>query len=240
MIPGGLTEHYLTFDGKCSRDFGVWISGGGTFNAPARDVQLVQIPGRNGDLTFDNGRYQNITVTYPAFISRGFHHRVDDFRAFICSRSSYCRLEDTYHPDEFRMALYSSGLTVQTAPRNLAGTFSLAFNCKPQRWLKMGEIPQRYSAAGEIFNPTLYPARPLVRAYGTGSFTINGTQVRITAADSYTDIDCDSMDAYKGATNCNGNVVLVNGEFPEIAPGENAVTLNGLSAIEITPRWWTL
>ena len=37
MIPG-IIEHYLTFDGKNSRDFGVWISGGGTFNAPARDL----------------------------------------------------------------------------------------------------------------------------------------------------------------------------------------------------------
>lgn len=235
-----IIEHYLTFDGKNSRDFGVWISGGGTFNAPARDIQLVQIPGRNGDLTFDNGRYQNITVAYPAFISRAFRRRIDDFRAFICAPIGYRRLEDTYHPEEFRMAMYSGGLDVSTTPRNMAGMFNLAFNCKPQRWLKSGELPKTFNANGALYNPTLYAAKPLVRAYGTGTFTINGVSVRITAAIGYTDIDCDSMDAYKGSTNCNRNIALVNGAFPEIAPGENAVTLSGLTSIEITPRWWTL
>lgn len=240
LIPGGAIENYLTFDGKCSRDFGVWISGGGTFDAPARDIQTVQIPGRNGDLTFDNGRYQNIMVTYPAFISRAFRHRIDEFRAFMCSKVGYCRLEDTYHPEEFRMGLYSSGLNVTTTAGNRAGRFNLSFNCKPQRWRKDGEIQQRFTKSGAIFNPTFYPARPLVRAYGTGTFSINGIPVRITAANGYTDIDCESMDAFRGSVNCNNNVVLVDGEFPEIAAGENTVTMSGLSAIEITPRWWTL
>ena len=61
---------YLTFNGKNSAEFGVWISGGGTYNAPARDVEMVSVPGRNGDISYDNGRFQNVAVTYPAFISR--------------------------------------------------------------------------------------------------------------------------------------------------------------------------
>lgn len=239
-MAGIVIENYLVFDGKSSRDYGVWISGGGTFNAPKRDVQTVSVPGRNGDLTFDNGRYSNISITYPAFISRQFNPRIDEFREFICSKVGYKRLEDTYHPDEFRMGMYAGGLTVSTSARNLAGTFNLTFNCKPQRWLKDGELPQTYAKNGVIFNPTLYPARPLIRAYGTGTFSINGVSVQITTADGYTDIDCDSMDAYKGTTNCNGNIVLAYGEFPQLNPGKNTIVLTGLPSIVITPRWWKL
>lgn len=239
MIPG-IIEHYLTFDGKNSRDFGVWISGGGTFNAPARDLSMVQVPGRNGDLTFDNGRWNNITVTYPAFITRGFRWNIEAFREFICSRIGYKRLEDTYHPDEFRLAVYRSGLEVTTTPRNLAGSFNIAFDCKPQRFLKVGEMPQRFTASGKIYNPTLNAAKPLIRAYGIGTVTVGGVSVRITAANQYTDIDCDLMDAFNGTTNCNNNIVLTNGEFPTIPAGESDIAFSGFSAVEITPRWWRL
>ena len=233
-------EHYLTFAGKNSRDFGVWISGGGTYNAPARDIQTVQIPGRNGDLTFDNGRYQNIEVTYPAFIPNSFSANVAGVRDFFASQIGYKRLEDTYHPDEYRMAMYVGGFDVKTTPRNLAGVFDLSFNCKPQRFLKAGDQPITYSANGNIYNPTLYAARPLIRAYGTGTLNINGIRVQIKAANQYTDLDCELMDAFKGSTNCNSNIVLTDGEFPVIAPGLNTVSKSGITTLIITPRWWRL
>jgi phage-related protein len=237
---GAMFEHYFLFDGKRSRDYGVWISGGGTYNAPERDAELVSVPGRNGDLYFDNGKYNNIRVTYPAFISRGFSRRVAGFRGYMASKIGYKRLEDTYHPDEYRLAVFEGGLEVETAPRNLAGAFEVTFNCKPQRFLRSGDESQTFTANGTIYNPTLFNAKPLIRAYGTGTFTINGVSVQIKAASSYTDIDCDLMDAFKGSTNCNNNIVLTNGEFPQIAPGTNAITKSGITSLVITPRWWTL
>ena len=56
----------LTFDGENSGDYGIYITGAGTFNAPQRDVDLVTIPGRNGSFALDHGRFENIEVTYPA------------------------------------------------------------------------------------------------------------------------------------------------------------------------------
>ena len=233
--------HFLTFDDKSSGDFGVWISGSGTFNAPARDVSMVAVPGRNGDLTFDNGRFQNITVTYPAFISRRFQPRVDDFRAWICSRKGYCRLEDTYHPDEYRLAIYKSGLNVTPTAYNYAGRFDLAFDCKPQRFLKKGVQPVTFTAAGTIRNRTLYEARPLVRCYGrSGTVTINGVKISVTGLSAYVDLDCDLMEAYEGSTSRNGTTTLENSKFPVLAPGDNAVTFTGFTSVVITPRWWTI
>lgn len=233
--------HFLTFDNKSSGEFGVWISGSGTFNAPARDVSMVSVPGRNGDLTFDNGRFQNITVTYPAFISRRFQPRVDDFRAWICSRKGYCRLEDTYHPDEYRLAIYKSGLNVTPTAYNYAGRFDLAFDCKPQRFLKKGALPITFTAAGTIRNRMLYEARPLVRCYGTsGTVTINGVKISVTGLSAYVDLDCDLMEAYEGSTSRNGTTTLNNGKFPVLAPGDNAVAFTGFSSVVITPRWWTI
>ena len=235
----GLTPYEnIIFDGKSSGDFGVWISGGGTFNAPARDVETVSIPGRNGDIYFDNGRFRNITVSYPAFISRRFQPRIDDFRAWLCGHIGYFRLEDTYHPDEYRMALFKGGLSVSTAPRNIAGRFTLSFDCKPQRFLKSGEIPISYSTNGTIYNPTEYDAKPLIRCYGTsGAISVGGVWMGVSACDSYIDIDCELMEAFEGNVNRNSNV---GGEFPTLKSGQNAVGFSGFSRIEITPRWWRI
>ena len=61
---------YIVYGGKCSKDYGLYVSGSGTFNAPERDVDLVEVPGKNGTLVLDNGRFKNIPVTYPALSSK--------------------------------------------------------------------------------------------------------------------------------------------------------------------------
>ena len=238
----GLTPYEsLTIDGKNCSDFGVWISGGGTYNAPPRSLENVSIPGRNGDLHFDNGRFQNITVTYPAFIARRFNPRMDDFREWLCSKYHYVKIEDSYHPDEYRLGLFKGGLSVSTTPRNLAGRFNLSFDCKPQRFLNSGDIVQKFTASGSIYNPTEYPAKPLVKCYGTsGTVTIAGVAVTVTGCTNHVILDCDLMEAYEGSTSRNDSTTLVNGEFPTLPSGNNAISFTGFSRVEITPRWWRI
>ena len=54
----------FTFDGVSSLNYGVYLTGTGVFNAPARAVEMVEIPGRNGNFALDKGRFENIQVTY--------------------------------------------------------------------------------------------------------------------------------------------------------------------------------
>lgn len=132
----------LIFGGVNSADYNVWISGADSYSAPERDVEVVSVPGRNGDLIIDNGKWNNISITYPAFIPKGFETQFDYFRSAICRKTGYHRLEDTYHPDEYRMAMLTGGLSPSKVGAFLRnGDFSLTFNCKPQRFLKIGDEP---------------------------------------------------------------------------------------------------
>ena len=232
--------NFIVLGGKKLKDYGVFISGEAVFDAPKRDTTSVKVPGRNGELTLDNGRYENITIKYPAFIVRSFKERISELRNFVLSQSGYQRLEDTYHPDEFRLAKWESDFSVKPDEALLAGEFDLKFNCYPQRFLKSGENAIEITSATTIINEQMTTALPLIRAYGTGTFTINGVTVQITSASSYTDIDCDLQECFKDtlATNCNGNVVLTT--FPELKPGENTISMSGITKLEITPRWWRL
>lgn len=229
----------LTFNNINSKTYGVYISGSGVFNAPARDREMIEVPGRNGDLILDHGRYRNIEVTYPAFIVRNFAGNLRNWANKLLEPTDYVRLEDTYHPEEFRLAVLSQGMIVDPVRWLEAGSFDLVFNCKPQRFLKTGETAVQYTADGTITNPTDMEAKPILRVYGTGSLTVNGATITVSAHSyAYIDIDCDLQEAFYGSNNANQYISV--SDFPTLASGSNIVDLSGVSKVEITPRWWRL
>ena len=231
--------NYLTYDGKNLRDYGVYVNGTYTFSSPERSIEKVVIPGRSGTLTIDNKRFENFEQRYDAFIIRDFPENIEGLRNWLTHSAGYRRLEETYHPDEFRMARFISKLDVEATALMREGKFTLRFDCMPQRFLKEGEIPVEYSADGSIFNKTLQTAKPLLRVWGNGTVGIGDTTLTISGVtDTYIDIDCESMDAYYGASNRNNKI---SGTFPVLEPGANGVTLGtGITRVQITPRWWII
>lgn len=234
--------NFLTFAGKSTNDYGIWISGEGTYGAPERNVQTQEVPGRNGDLLFDMGNFKNIAIKYPAAIKMDMPDKFRDFINFAGSQVGYQRLEDTYHPYEYRMARFKSKMSIDTAGyMNRSGKFTLEFDCKPQRFLKSGEDSVEFTSSGIIYNRTQFEAKPLLRIYGTGAGTIGiGSEtITISAINSYVDIDCEIMDAYKGATNCNSNVSFTDDIV--LKAGDNNISKSGnITKVVITPRWWIL
>ena len=180
VIPTGAIYKALIFDGESSRNYGVYITGEAVYNSPVRDVEMIKIPGRNGEFALDNGRFENIEVTYPAGIfadnEADFAEAISDFRNFLASRTGYCRLEDDYNPTEYRMAVYKSGLNVDPAKLE-AGEFNITFDCKPQRWLKDGETAITMASGDTLTNPTLFESSPLLETAGSGSIQFNGYEI---------------------------------------------------------------
>ena len=182
ITPTGAIYKTLTFDGKSSADYGVYITGQAVFNAPEREVEMITIPGRNGTFALDKGRFENVTVTYPAGIfadtDADFSEAISDFRNWLCSRQGYVRLEDDYNPNEYRLAVYKSGLEVELAQLK-AGEFNIVFDCKPQRFLTSGETAIAVDSGDTINNPTPFEASPLLEAWGNGSIAFNGHSISI-------------------------------------------------------------
>ena len=198
----GLLNH-LTYDGVDSSDFGVFISGEGAFDAPARRGEMISIPGRNGFLFMDEGVFENITVEYPAFIGTGyeelFRTKLGDLRSALSSRGNYKRLTDTYHPDEFRLGIFREGLEVDPQHITRAGGFTMKFDCKPQRFLVSGEESVFFSENGTITNPTLFASSPLIRVFGNGMVAIgeNGEYRFVVSGNTgIITIDAEIMEAY--------------------------------------------
>lgn len=235
-----MIHHYFFFDGISSRDYGIYLSGPGTTDAPQRDISALSIPGRSGDLMIDNGRYLNQAMKYHCAIIHGFEPRFSALKQMLLSRVGYCRLEDTIHPDEFRLASFAGPIRPRTTPYNRAGEFDLEFNCKPQRYLRSGEHEINLTASSSsIFNPGL-PSLPLitVSGNGAGTVTVGGTTVDFKPAFSGPlTLDCETQNAYYNGQNKNSEVSAP--VFPSIPSGTSLVTwTGGIRSVSIIPRWW--
>lgn len=240
----------LIIAGENSLERGIYISGEGAYNSPERSVNAITIPGRNGDILIDQGRFENIEVTYPAGVfgsdQRELAGKIRAFRNILGSLTGYKRLQDTYNPEVYRLASFTDGVDISPSNYNRAGEFDITFNCKPQRFLLSGEKTIHITSGMNIYNPTLFASKPLIVVHGAGVVGIGEWLVTISGATSQTIyIDCDTMDAwaYEGIVmvSKNGSITINKSSFPELVPGSNAIALRtGVSSIEITPRWWEL
>ena len=207
---------------------------------------------------FDYGNYKNVSVRYDAFIFDSYHERFEDniaaFRSFLLSRNGYVRIEDTYHPDEFRLGYYDGDFDPEIHESLTAGQFTITFNCKPQRFLKVGEFPMPLDKATiKIYNPTNHIAFPLFRIYGVG--TVNSRweneayasgyfQIEQSPSSGFTDVDCDLQEAttiINGRTVSRNSTLVVMDKFPVFKPGYTTLFL-GLEGTNsyVIPRWWTI
>lgn len=193
--------NYLIFDGKKSTELGVTIAGSGAFNSPARRGEMVQIPGRNGALWMDEGSFENIEVSYPAFLGthdkEAFREKLMMVRSYFGSLGGeYKRLEDTYNPDEYRLGVYKAAIEAEPKHINRAGNFTLTFDCKPQRYLKVGDKPVEFYENGYITNPTLFDALPVIAVTGNGRLNIAGHLITISDTTETIYIDSELQEAY--------------------------------------------
>lgn len=234
--------HAFQYGARSSSEFGVFISGSGVYDAPERDLEYMTIPGRSGDLIIDKKRFKNIAIEYPAFIPNKFTDKWDAFKAYMMQFSTYQRIEDTYDQTHYRMGILRGGLEPDVVAVRRAASFSVEFECKPQRWLKTGEKTLTYITGGVIYNPTLYNAKPLLVVTGYGQVVIGDFRVVIAQhTNNRIWIDCDLQDAWFGTSNLNDKITLPDGVFPEIIPGSVPVTFSTtIESVQITPRWWTI
>lgn len=185
----------VIFNGYDLRDYGMYVSGDKTFNSPSKAYRRVSVPGRSGDLLTFTGKYENVDVTYDAILIEDYERNAAAIRSILMSAHDYCRLEDSYHKDEYRMGIFQGPVDFDSVYLQ-AGHTQLTFNCKPERWLKSGEesvcladnttpsqtiilnFPDEsvettyYVNENDVHNYTMFASKPLFTIEGYGKIMI--------------------------------------------------------------------
>ena len=233
---------YLVFGGKSSLEFGIRVERCPAFVTGQRAVTKQSVPGRSGDLIIDTGVYGNYIQPYEIWF-RGNKPTTQAAKAiamWLLAGTGYICLEDSYDPDIYRMALFAGPLNVENWMLT-HGRATLEFDCKPQRYLKQGQYPIAVQSGQAIGNQWM-PALPLIKITGTGNgqLVVGNSQVSISDMTGTITLDCDVQNAYNGTLNLNNNTTIIGG-WPVLATGQTAISFSGgITAVEITPRWWSL
>lgn len=247
----------IVFNGISTSDLGVVVQTPPVYSFPSKNYELLQIEGRSGDIVIEKDSYQNVRRTYYlALVFRKNTSFVENASALVnwlMSANGYARLEDSYEPEYYRLALYRSSGDLANY-NDKATTIQVSFECKPQRFLKIGDTPVEITQTGQyiqIINPTKYISLPEITIDGqnlTLSFysgeehTVDTkTSSLITSFSGKGVIDSELQDCYSETEYLNNKVALDNG-FPKLYPGINWIYISGttLTKVSIKPKWWTL
>lgn len=253
--------NHVTFNGTDLTTFGLYVSGDKTFNAPEKNYKKVSIPGRSGDLFIWDGTYKNVKLKYDSILINNFETNTASLRNYLLSQEGYARLEDDYHPNEFRLATFTGPLDFKPV-RLLAGTTTLTFDCRPERFLKTGELFTTMTDSTIVLtNPTPNPARPLFKITSLNSDTDivywNNTEVDPTYGPSGHNftvnswlnpedlyIDFETLECYDSNRDKQNQQLEFDFDNPlPVIPGNGSLTIvcsTGYSYVSIAPRWYLL
>lgn len=227
------------YNGTSCADFGLFVEHRPAQTFAKRRIESITVPGRNGNILFDTGAYDNVTVTYPVAYFGNVRSNGVDVATWLY-QNDYFELSDDYEPEYFRKAVYVSPLNIADI-LNVAGRASITFSCLPQRFLKTGKQELSPTNGSTITN-YYQDAKPLLTVNGTGSGTVTIGSATVTISDIGTTmvIDCEAQNATVNNINANNRISL-NAGFPVLSNGANTISwTGGVSSVEVVPNWWTL
>ena len=240
----------IIFNDISCEDYGIVVEHYPEYQTPDHDYDVIHVPGRNGDIAIDQGSFQNVDRVYQIAVGsyeRKYTEQVNAIAEWLHSPVGYAKLEDSYEPEYYRMAICTDGFEAENMSHKLART-TITFNCKPQRWLKVGSIAVENPML--MKNPTKFPASPIIMVYGSGILTfqndLNDEIYTLTITDNSTGIviNCEVQDVYSAldmSVNCNNKVSLNGKGFPKLLSGDTSISATGdISKVEVIPKWWTV
>lgn len=244
----------ILWAGTSNKDVGMVVEHYPSIVIPHRKQEVQQVPGRNGDIILYQDAYENYEQTYQVFLDAkakgGMQKVIPKVSDWLLGHYGYQRLEDSYFPDVYRMAYYSGGIEFVSF-FNEYGEGRLTFNCAPEKYYKNGDRPIIVANGQSLTNPTLFPAKPLIKITGTGSGTIafeNGKvsnylsiqSIGLTPTAAGT-LSIDVRDHMACVGNNNRNYVITGRFENMVLKDKTKITWTGnISKVVIYPRWWTL
>jgi phage-related protein len=228
-------------DGIDARSAGIRLQSPIEFSEAIPVVKAQTIPGRNGDLIWETGSYENRSGSASCFcLQKDVEKAISSAGRFLIGKKGYRRFETSDDPDHYWLARVENSPQIAMRLRTLA-PFEIGFDCKPQRFVKAGENAITFTSSGSLFNHYGQAALPFIALYGQGSglLTIGDCVVEVKTLNDTLYLDSDTQNAYNN--NGNQNLNINAPVFPVLGDGEVRVAFSGgIERVEIIPRWWEL
>lgn len=198
---------------------------------PTKDIEKIEIEGRDGFLTRDSGSYRGIIKSVECTI---LNLDSIDFIGTWLSGSSEVVFSN--EPDKKYKATIINQIEIAKVIQQWH-SFIIQFECQPHKYALNNDLIT-LTGTGTVFNPSTNYSKPIIKIFGIGTiYLIINTNNVITLNNvvDYVVIDSELVDCYKETILKNNDM---NGEFPILQSGNNEISwIGSVSKIEITPNW---
>lgn len=173
-------KDYLIFGNVDNRDYGIEIFFKDVDHIPKRVYERIEVPGRNGAVLIDEGRYEDVPVTYDCIALNDADR--SEFVNALASQTGYQRMQDSFNNGEFYSAVFEGDVDPNVTSDREKSTFSIYFTRSAQRFLVSGEESIDVDSGDVITNPTLFESNPMLEVDGYGEISINGEKITVENA----------------------------------------------------------
>lgn len=167
----------LFFAGHWLSEFGGFITDKPQYEVAERDSEMVEIPGRSGDLYFDKNRYKNKeferNIGFKKRAGLPVEKQIENIIAWLAYAGGYQKFTDTLHKGYSTRAVLTNLNDVIRNSQRLTST-AFHFNRLPYWYSDEGQIPlpinlSPQTAEIELFNPELETAAPIFKFKSTSN-----------------------------------------------------------------------
>lgn len=231
----------FTYKGINAKEMHLHILNELEFESTTRDIELVTVPGRDGDLIVDHGRYESVIRKFPCRLMIPDKANLEDAMSkihqwLIVDTGSHDLLLD-HEPDFIYRAMVDNTVTTNRILSHL-GKAVISFRLHPIKFLRSALIERQITSGTNITNPYGIEAKPVLRIIGNGNITINiGDRALILqgiAGGCIVDSETQTI------TSLDRRITLFErmfSPFPVLRPGNNQVTFSGEDIqVFIAPR----
>ena len=233
---------YFIFNGISSADFNIIITKTNQLSSPERNIDVIEVDGRNEALIIDKGNYKPFELTLECSIDSeniNINDLARNIKKWLQSDFSYKKLIFSDDTEYYYEAMCINKLDIEEVITEL-GEFQVTFLCKPLKNHIDGNSKIILSSH-QIIQNRYMSSKPLIKVIGNGdiAININNQKLILKGLEGEVEVDSDIMNCYKKV---NNEVILQNhkiySDFPVLEEGKNNISWSGdVIRLEITPRW---
>lgn len=144
----------FTFNGHLSAPYNIYVIGTNDAELPDYDYSSEVIEGRIRDFHINNKRFKNKNIIYHCICTQNAAENVSRFLGMLMADNVYGKIEDTIHPEYYKMGTYAGGTKPQFYGSNDVSTFDLIFDGDPRKFLNNNENIGYYTTDGRYIGDT--------------------------------------------------------------------------------------
>ncbi|EKF50442.1 phage-like protein [Lactococcus garvieae] len=218
------------------------------FDSIEQDVELIEIPGRDGAIVIDNGRKKPVELSLEFTIRflntyQNIEAQIKDIFTWLFNMSGFKHFEWVGEPDYIFMAKINGKATVNRSNPDIA-LITVPIKLHPTKFLKSNFDTPRILKSGEAFqNKGTQIAYPIITLAGTGNvtLTVNGNKFILKNITGGVVIDCDNQVVTDTSKKHSQMDKVYSYPFPNLKTGSNTISWDNAEFTgTIIERWCEL